>query len=155
MPFEPGAYNREATIGENLLFGTATGPALADKALAANPYFMSVLKELGLDETLYDMGMEIADQAIELFADLPPDHPFFQQLTFMTPEEIPDYQALLQRAARAALWRCVAEDDRAQIITLSFAYIEPRHRFGLLTRRADGQDRRGAQRDSTKVCPTT
>ena len=30
-------------------FGTATGPALADKALAANPYFTSVLKEAGLD----------------------------------------------------------------------------------------------------------
>ena len=43
------------------------------------------------------MGLEIADSAIELFADLPPDHPFFQQLAFMTPDEIPDYQALLQR----------------------------------------------------------
>ena len=35
--------------------------------------------------------------AIELFADLPPDHPFFQQLAFMTPEEIPVYQNLLQK----------------------------------------------------------
>ena len=58
-----------------------------------------MLKEVGLDETLYDMGLEIADNAIELFADLPPDNPFFQQLTFMTPEEIPDYQ---QSAAEAA-----------------------------------------------------
>ena len=88
---------REATIGENLRFGTAKGPALADKALSANPYIMSVLKEVGLDETLYDMGLEIASNAIELFADLPPDNPLFQQLTFMTPEEIPDYQILLQR----------------------------------------------------------
>ena len=40
--FEPGAYNTEATVGENLLFGTATGPALIGKALAANPYFSSV-----------------------------------------------------------------------------------------------------------------
>ena len=93
----PDTYNPEATIGENLRFGTAKGPALADKALASNPYVMSVLKEVGLDETLYDMGLEIASNAIELFADLPPDNPLFQQLTFMTPEEIPDYQALLQR----------------------------------------------------------
>ena len=42
VPFEPGAYNREATVGENLLFGAATGPTLADKALASNPYFSSV-----------------------------------------------------------------------------------------------------------------
>ena len=132
VPFEPGTYNPEATIGENLRFGTAKGPALGDKALATNPYIMSVLKEVGLDETLYDMGLEIASNAIELFADLPPDNPLFQQLTFMTPEEIPDYQILLQRL-QGRKYADASIDDRARIITLSFAYIEPRHRFGLLT----------------------
>ena len=34
------------------------------------------------------MGYEIAENAVELFAGLPPDHPFFQQLTFMTPDDI-------------------------------------------------------------------
>lgn len=132
VPFEPGAYNREATVGENLLFGAATGSALAGKALAANPYFLSVLKADGLDEVLYGMGLEIAEQAIELFSDLPPDHPFFQQLAFMTAEEIPTYQSLLQKL-KGKPYESVAEADRAQIITLSFAYIEPRHRFGLLS----------------------
>jgi putative ABC transport system ATP-binding protein len=132
VPFEPGAYNREATVRENLLFGAATGPELADKALAANPYFASVLKELGLDEILYGMGLEIAEQAIELFSDLPPDHPFFQQLAFMTPEELPTYDALLQKL-KGRPFDSVSEEDRAPIITLSFAYVEPRHRFGLLT----------------------
>ena len=37
VPFESGAYNTEATVSENLLFGTATGPALIGKALAAIP----------------------------------------------------------------------------------------------------------------------
>lgn len=132
VPFEPGAYNREATIGENLLFGAATDPALDDKALAANPYFSSVLKATGLDRMLYDMGLEIADQAIELFSDLPPDHPFFQQLAFMTAEEIPDYESLLQKL-KGRPYETVSEEDRARIVMLSFAYIEPRHRFGLLS----------------------
>jgi putative ABC transport system ATP-binding protein len=132
VSFEPGAYNREATVGENLLFGAATGPALADKALAANPYFSSVLKAAGLDQVLYGMGLEIAEQAIELFADLPPDHPFFQQLAFMAAEEIPTYQSLVQKL-KGKPYETVAEADRAPIITLSFAYIEPRHRFGLLS----------------------
>ena len=132
VPFEATTYNPEATIGENLRFGTAKGPAFADKALASNPYVLSVLKSLGLDETLYHMGLEIADNAIELFADLPPDNPLFQQLTFMTPDEIPTYQQLLQKL-QGRPYDAVSEEDRAQIITLSFAYIEPRHRFGLLT----------------------
>ncbi|MBA3449537.1 MAG: ABC transporter ATP-binding protein, partial [Pseudaminobacter sp.] len=130
--FEPGAYNLQATVGENLLFGAATGPALADKALASNPYFLQVLKSAGLDQVLFGIGLEIAANAIELFSDLPPDHPFFQQLAFMTADEIPAYQILLQKL-KGRDYAAVSEDDRARIITLSFAYIEPRHRFGLLT----------------------
>jgi putative ABC transport system ATP-binding protein len=132
VPFDPASYNAEATVGENLRFGMATGAALSDKSLALNPYVMSVLKSSGLDRTFYEMGLEIATTAIELFADLPPDNPLFQQLTFMAPEEIPYYQALLQRI-QGKPFEAVAEADRASIISLSFAYIEPRHRFGLLT----------------------
>jgi putative ABC transport system ATP-binding protein len=132
VAFDPHAYNTEATIGENLRFGTATGPALSDKALSSNPYIKSVLEASDLDRTFYEMGLEIASNAIELFADLAPDNPLFQQLTFMAPEEIPEYQALLQRL-QGRKFEAASEEDRARIITLSFAYIEPRHRFGLLT----------------------
>jgi putative ABC transport system ATP-binding protein len=132
VPFEPHSYNTEATVGENLRFGTATGAELSDKQLARNPYVISVLKAAGLDRALYDMGMEIASNAVELFADLAPDNPLFQQLTFMAPEEIPEYDALVQKL-QGKPYETVDQADRARIITLSFAYIEPRHRFGLLT----------------------
>jgi putative ABC transport system ATP-binding protein len=130
--FEPDAYNAQATIGENMLFGAATGSELTGQNLASNAYFRAVLVEDGLAEALYNMGLQIADNAIELFADLPPDHPFFQQLAFMTAEDIPEYQQLLQRL-RGKTFQTASDEDRAKIIRLSFAYIEPRHRFGLLT----------------------
>ncbi len=129
--FEPGAFNPEATIVENLLFGAATGPELSGKELASNAYFRSVLLSTGLDETLYGMGLEIAANSVELFRDLPPDHPFFQQLSFMSSEEIPQYEALLQ-SLRGKTFASVNDLDRARMIKLSFAYVEPRHRFGLL-----------------------
>ncbi|PYE26541.1 putative ABC transport system ATP-binding protein [Rhizobium sp. PP-F2F-G20b] len=130
--FEPGEYNMEATVGENLLFGTATAPSVAGRAIAKNPYFRKVVSETGIDRVLFDMGYQIAENAVELFADLPPDHPFFQQLTFMTADDIPAYQLLLQKYAGKGL-ETATEDDRYQIIRLSFNYVEPRHRFGLLT----------------------
>ncbi|QPC88737.1 ABC transporter ATP-binding protein [Mesorhizobium sp. NBSH29] len=132
VPFETGSYNREATVGENLLFGAANGPELATRALSANPYFVSILRDAGVDEALYLMGLEIAEQAIELFSDLPPDHPFFQQLSFMTADEIPDYEQLVQRL-KGKPYASVVPADRASIVSLSFSYIEPRHRFGLLS----------------------
>jgi len=132
VPFEPDRYNIEATVGENLLFGTAIGEELVGRAIGRNAYFREVVGRNGLDRMLYQMGYEIAENAVELFAGLPPDHPFFQQLTFMTPDDIPMYQQLLQKL-KGKDFSETTDDDKHKIIRLSFAYIEPRHRFGLLT----------------------
>ncbi|SEL98916.1 ABC transporter transmembrane domain-containing protein [Xaviernesmea oryzae] len=134
VPFEPGAYNIEATVGENLLFGTAVGPRMMPQALAKNTYFRSVIDQSGLDRILFDMGYQIAENAVELFSDLPPDHPFFQQLTFMSADDIPLYQGLMQKLRGGNGFERANETERGQMIRLSFQYIEPRHRFGLLTR---------------------
>lgn len=130
VPFEPGAYNIEATVIENLLFCSARTSALMPDAIMGNAHFLSVLAKHGLDKALFETGMEVARNAIELFSDLPPDHPFFQQLTFMTPEQIPEYTTLLNKIDGDS---GVTEADRARMVRLSFDYIEPRHRFGLLT----------------------
>jgi len=132
VPFQPGAYNTEATVGENLMFGAPVGPAFQNANIGSNAYFRSVVARDGLAEDLFAMGYEIAETAIELFSDLPPDHPFFQQLTFMTSDDIPVYQALLQKLTAGGFAQAT-EAQRGQIIQLSFTYVEPRHRFGLLT----------------------
>ncbi|MGE3876589.1 MAG: ABC transporter transmembrane domain-containing protein [Parvibaculaceae bacterium] len=131
VSFDLGTYNTEATVAENLLFGTPVGPKLANVNLASNAYFRSILAQSNLEEALYRMGVEIARNAVELFRDLPPDHPFFQQLSFMTADEIPDYQALLQRVQDMPFAR-VADADRQRMTRLAFTYVEPRYRFGLL-----------------------
>jgi putative ABC transport system ATP-binding protein len=132
VPFDFDAYNIQATVGENLLFGSMKRPAMNNRRLAAHPYFQALFRETGLSNDLYTMGLEIAENAVELFHDLPPDHPFFQQLTFMTADDIPTYQALLQKLTSRKFDDATPE-ERSSIIRLSFAYIEPRHRFGLLT----------------------
>ncbi|UXN58975.1 ABC transporter ATP-binding protein [Phyllobacterium zundukense] len=131
VPFKLDEYNPQATVGENLLFGSMRRPMMTNRKLAAHPYFRSVLRENDLYIDLYNMGLEIAANAVELFEDLPPDHPFFQQLTFMTADDIPAYQVLLQKLQGRAI-DAASADERTSIIRLSFSYIEPRHRFGLL-----------------------
>ena len=142
MPFEPGTYNPEATIGENLRFGTAKGPALADKALAANPYIVSVLKA-GLDGTLYDMGLEIA-RTPSSCSPTAAGQSAVPAADLHDAGEIPDYQILLQRLQGRKY--ADASTATAQIITLSFAISSPAP-LRPADRRADGQDRRRAQPD--------
>ena len=129
--FDPAKYSAQANIGENLLFGTSVSDELSQENLGEHPYVLKMLAHDGLDETLFEMGKEIAETAIELFADLPPDHPFFEQLSFMSAEQIPDYQAALSRVQNQT-FATASSEDRALIMRLPFLYIEPRHRLSLV-----------------------
>ncbi|MCC2611272.1 ABC transporter transmembrane domain-containing protein [Neorhizobium sp. Rsf11] len=131
VPFDFDLYNAQATVGENLFFGTTKHPMKNSPQLATHPYLQQILGDTSLNDDLYAMGFEIAENAVELFHDLPPHHAFFQQLTFMTADEIPAYQSLLQRL-QGSPPNEVSSEDRTLILGLSFSYIEPRHRFGLL-----------------------
>ncbi len=52
--FEPGSYNVEATVGENLLFGTVTDGNRWEKALEDHPFFKTVLKRAACTNLLRD-----------------------------------------------------------------------------------------------------
>jgi putative ABC transport system ATP-binding protein len=150
--FDPDRYTSQATIGENLLFGTFGEQQLSAEDLAAHPYLRQLLASLDLDRTLFEMGREIAGTAIELFADLPPDHPFFEQLSFMTAEQIPEYQAALGRV-QGQTYDGAGEDDRQLFIRLPFVYIEPRHRMGLIDEALQGLILQARQRFHDEVPP--
>lgn len=129
-PFDPNKYNQHANLAENLLFGTAVGETFAPGNLASNAYFLEVLAETGLDEELYKMGRQIARTVIELFSGLPEDHPFFEQLSFMSADEIPEYEAIIARSSES-LDKAKTE-EKTRLLRLPFAYIEPRHRLDLM-----------------------
>ncbi|MNS52805.1 Lactococcin-G-processing and transport ATP-binding protein LagD [compost metagenome] len=131
-PFELESYNSEATVGENLLFGTMRDSSQTIRIVIESDYFRSLMRETGLVKTLFEMGYTIAENIVEIFADLPGDHPFFQQLTFMTPDDIPVYQQMLQRLQGKSFDEANENEKRA-MLRLSFFYIEPRQRFGLLS----------------------
>ncbi|NTJ43234.1 ABC transporter ATP-binding protein [Agrobacterium larrymoorei] len=132
VPFEPNSYNTEATVGENILFGTMRDASTTSREIIQSDYFRSLMRETGLSTTLFDMGYAIAENIVDIFSDLPPDHPLFQQLTFMTADEIPTYQQMLQRLQGKG-YGDATEAERRAMLRLSFFYIEPRQRLGLLS----------------------
>ncbi|MDA8870447.1 ABC transporter transmembrane domain-containing protein [Rhizobiaceae bacterium] len=130
--WEQDRYNGHATVAENLLFGSAADEtAFAVDRLAGNETVREILAAEGLDETLFEMGVELAETAIELFADLSPDNPFFDQLNFMTPAELEVFPPILQRA-REKGWQGIGSLDREALIALPFGYIEQRNRLKLV-----------------------
>jgi putative ABC transport system ATP-binding protein len=131
VPFEPGSYNAEATVFDNLLFGNPRLPAFQAPQIIADPTFRAVLDRGTLGDRLAATGQAIAVNGIELFGDLPADHPLFAQQNLIAADDIPVLRQLLQRLERAG--GTPSPDDRMALIRLTFAYVEPRHRFGLMT----------------------
>lgn len=130
-PFDPAEYNDQATIGENILFGTAIDPAFDPVNFPSNELVRKVLRETGIEQALFEMGKEVAATTVELFGDLPEDNPFFDQLTYMDAEQIPEYRAILNRIGNSPLDE-ITEADQEMILRLPFAYTESRNRLGLL-----------------------
>ncbi len=127
--FDPDRYNTNATLAENLMFGTAVGPAFDIDGLAENRYVLSVLDKTGLTDDLIAVGRRVAETMVELFADLPPGHEFFEQFSFISAEDLPQFQTLLSRTSGAA---AMSPEDRAKFLGLPFKLIEARHRLGLI-----------------------
>jgi putative ABC transport system ATP-binding protein len=130
-PFNADKYNKNLSVAENLLFGTAVGTAFDGDNLAADPYVQTVLAGSGLDQDLLRMGLSIAETMVELFSGLSPDNPLFEQYSFISADELPNVRLLLQRLGGKGV-EAVPPADRARLMTLPLRYIEARHRLGLI-----------------------
>jgi ABC-type multidrug transport system fused ATPase/permease subunit len=130
--FEQDKYNTNASVAENLLFGTPVGDEFDLDRMAENKYVQKIIEEAGLTETFLKMGYQVATLMIELFADLPPDHEFFQLYGFISSEDLPEYQAMISRIDSDRLDQ-LREEDRLRFMSLPFKVIPSRHRLGVLT----------------------
>jgi putative ABC transport system ATP-binding protein len=129
--YDVDRFNFNASVAENLLFGTPIGPAFDFDALADNTYVLQVLAKVGLIDDLVEAGRQVAETMVELFADLPPDHEFFEQFSFISASDLPDFVAILGRAGaggRAGLTKA----DRAKLLSLPFRLIPARHRLDVV-----------------------
>jgi putative ABC transport system ATP-binding protein len=130
--FDAARYNRNATLAENLLFGTPIGKKVFDiDNLAHNEYVLRVLRETSLADDLLKMGHKLAETMVELFSGLPPGHEFFERFSFIGQDDLPEVKALLGRVADAGLEK-IEQADRDVLLALPFKMIPARHRLGLM-----------------------
>jgi putative ABC transport system ATP-binding protein len=129
--FDVDKYNRNATLAENLLFGTPVGKTFDIDNLADNAYVRQVLHDTGLYELLLRTGHKVAETMVELFSGLPPGHEFFAQYSFIRQDDLPQFEAILQRANEVGL-KELDETERRALVSLPFKLIATRHRLGLI-----------------------
>ncbi len=136
--FDPARYNANASLAENLLFGTPTRPEFASGALAENALMTQVLNEAGLIGQMLDMGLNIARTMVEIFADLPTGHPFFEQFSFIDAVDLPAFRTLVSKADKDELIS-LEEAEQLALRRLPFDYVEARHRMALIDEEVEGK----------------
>ena len=129
--FDVARYNRNATVAENLLFGAPVDQTFDIDHLAAHPYVQQTLARAGLTDALLEVGLKVAATMVELFVDLPPDHEYFRQFSFISADDLPEYRALTSRADPARL-DTLGPEDRQRLIALAFRLAPARHRLELI-----------------------
>jgi ABC-type multidrug transport system fused ATPase/permease subunit len=132
--FDRERYNSNASVGENLLFGTPVHGEFDLDRLAEHPYVLSVLDKVGLIDDILVIGRETAVTMVELFADLAPGSELFEQFSFISADDLPEFQALLARVGKGRLEE-IKSEDRTRLLNLPFRLIEARHRLDLIDSR--------------------
>ena len=129
--FDLARFNRNATLAENLLFGTPVGKTFDVDNLAKNAYVRKILEESGLAGDLLKVGHKLAETMVELFSDLPPGHELFERFSFIQHDDLPHVKDILVQVADVGLDR-IEEADRNTLLALPFKLISARHRLGLI-----------------------
>lgn len=128
---DPDSYNTNASLAENLLFGTPVGDTFDLDRLAEHPYIQEVLEKVGMTGQMVSMGYQAAATMVELFSDLPPDHELFQQFSFVSADDLPELQGLLAQYTKDQL-DTLKPHEQLRLMSLPFKLIPARHRLGII-----------------------
>jgi len=131
-PFDPELFNRNASLGKNLVFGVVAGKRLSERGLSCDRFARSILGAEGLEKPLTDMGLAIAETTLETFADLPPGHQLFERYALIQSSELDDFARIIEKAKARDAGTRMSRLDYERLIDLALQYIEPQHRLNLI-----------------------
>lgn len=130
-PFDRDKFNANASIAENILFGTPVGAAFTIDKLGSNPHVLAALDSVDLTRDFLGKGHRLAEIMVDLFQGLPPGHEFFERFSFISSDDLPDFQAILKRVDQLGL-DGLNDEDRGKLQALPFRLIPARHHVGLI-----------------------
>ena len=134
-PFDPQAYNANATIAENLIFGARLTPRFANESLLFEPYAHAILQAESLVEPLVEVGSRIAATVVEIFAGLPQGHALFERYSFNATLDLDRLGELALLLNKHDMRAPLDEAAKRDLVALALGYVEPKHRLNLLDER--------------------
>ncbi|MAA98643.1 MAG: ABC transporter ATP-binding protein [Stappia sp.] len=126
------AFNNSASIAENLLFAAPADQSEGLASLAADAEVVAVLRKTGLYQKLVNIGARIAETMVELFSNVSGDSGLLGDYSFITQEELPEFERITRITRLESGRTGLATADEIRLIGLAFKLVPARHRLGLL-----------------------
>ncbi len=130
--FNPDKYNTNLSVAENILFGSTTEQSLQITNLYSDPSLHQVLIDNDMMPTALELGYKVAETMIELFADLEPGSEIFERFSFISAEDIPEYQQLINQYSLDGLKKLPTE-EKNKLLALFMMLTPAKHRLGLIS----------------------
>jgi putative ABC transport system ATP-binding protein len=129
--FDASKFNNNASVAENILFGTPVGETFAIETLGKSAFVRDILEDVGLEGKFLEMGRAMAALMVELFRDLPPGHEFFERFGFIDADDLPEFQQILNHVSNLGL-EFITTEHRNRLEDLPFKLIVARHHLDLI-----------------------
>ena len=127
--FDRNVYLRNATVAENILFGTPIGDTFALDRLGDDPYMREIIATSGLTDEFLERGRKLAVLMTDMFRNLKSGQEFFEQFSFIRADELPSFETIVRRVEQGGI-SALSEHDRAQLIRLPFKLVASQHAIG-------------------------
>jgi ABC-type multidrug transport system fused ATPase/permease subunit len=125
--YEEAQFLHYSSIAENLMFGMPLSGSFDEKRLPDNDFFKNFIADAGLQTPLLRLGLEIADQAVNILGDLPPSAVFSDEMPIEL-DEVEDCRRILTAAGKYGLDDLPAE-DRRRLLQLALRFSPGRHKL--------------------------
>lgn len=126
-------FNASATLAENLFFAVPTDPEITLDQVPEIPEVKKFLADTKLDEKLRSIGLKIAETMVELFANVTDESGLLGNYSFITQEDLPEFDRIVRIAKSEAQKPGLSDQDKARLVSLAFKLVPARHRLGVMT----------------------
>jgi putative ABC transport system ATP-binding protein len=126
-PFDPAKFIVNATLAENLFFGTADAEAFDPENLGGNEYVREVLRKAKLTGDFFKIGMAVASDLLELAGDLPAGNSLLAEFSVIRIEDLPQYRPVVDKAKRDGA-KGLSAAEQAMILSVPFKIVPMRDR---------------------------
>lgn len=128
--YNPDTYHMNSSVAENIIFGTTTNKDFGYSQLPDNSLFRSFLKKVDLLEPLFELGIELATQAVDILAGVDSVDLFFKNSP-VPADKIEECEALLARLNKQS-FAALSTQQQAFLLSLALNFTPSIHTMSRL-----------------------